>query len=251
MKQKLLRFLLVDDEIAVRSICKAYLEDIEQAVVVGEAGTVEQAYELIMACSPDVVLLDIQLGKQTGFDLLLKFPDRNFKVVFITAYEQFALRAIKAGAMEYLLKPIAEEEFYEMIEKVFATERYSFSGQAELVADHYHQRKMDRIALNAHDGYHIIWLKDILYCSASGNYTTFFLVDGNQVVISKILKEYENILPAEHFVRVHNSSIVNMNYVKKFTKELELILVDDTAIGVSVRKKDDVLHWIKGRNTDF
>jgi len=251
MKQKLLRFLLVDDESSVRSICKSYLEDIEQAVVVGEASTVDQAYELIVACSPDVVLLDIQLGKQTGFDLLLKFPERNFKVVFITAYEQFALRAIKAGAMEYLLKPIGEEEFYEMIEKVFATEGYSFNGQAELMADNYHHRKMDRIALNAHDGYHIIWLKDLLYCSASGNYTTFYLIDGTQVVISKILKEYENLLPTEHFVRVHNSSIVNMDYVKKFTKDHELILVDDTAIGVSVRKKDEVLNWIKGRNTDF
>ena len=251
MKQKLVRFLLVDDENSVRSICKSYLEEVDRAVIVGEACTVDQAYELIRACSPDVVLLDIQLGKQNGFDLLLKFPDRDFKVVFITAYEQFALRAIKAGAMEYLLKPIAEEDFYEMVEKVFATEGHTFSGQAELVADHYNQRKMDRIALNAHDGYHIIWLKDILYCSANGNYTTFYLTDGSQVVISKILKEYENLLPAENFVRVHNSSIVNMDYVKKFTKDLELILVDDTAIGVSVRKKDEVLNWIKGRNTDF
>ncbi len=251
MKQKLLRFLLVDDESSIRSICKSYLNDVEGAVVVGEADSVDQAFTLINACKPDVVLLDIQLGKQTGFDLLLKFSQRDFKVVFITAYEQFALRAIKAGAMEYLLKPIAEDEFHEMIAKIFASESNGFAQQAEIMAEQYNQKKLDRIALNAQDGYHVIWLKDVIYCSASGNYTTFYLDGGAQIVISKILKEYENILPAEDFVRVHNSSIVNMNYVKKFTKDLDLILTDETAIGVSVRKKDDVLSWIKGRNTDF
>lgn len=250
MKERILRFLLVDDESSIRSICRAYLNEVENAVVVGEAESVGQAFELINAKKPDVVLLDIQLGKQTGFDLLLQFPQRFFHVVFITAYEQFALRAIKAGAMEYLLKPIEEEEFHEMINKLFAARADAHQAQAEIMVEQYAQKKLDRIALNAQDGYHVIWLKDIIYCSASGNYTTFYLHGGHQIVISKILKEYENILPVEDFVRVHNSSIVNMNYVKKFTKDLDLILFDDTAIGVSVRKKDDVLNWIKGR-TDF
>ena len=114
---KPIRIVLIDDEAAIRTICKSYLQDIENAIIVGEADKVEDAEIIINACNPDLILLDIQLGKKSGFDLLTRFSNPTFKVIFITAYEKYALSAIKAGALDYLLKPISEQEFINAIQK--------------------------------------------------------------------------------------------------------------------------------------
>lgn len=240
---KHIRIVLIDDEAAIRTICKSYLQDIENVVVTGEAENVDDAEIIINACNPDLILLDIQLGKKTGFDLLARFSNPSFKVIFITAYEKYALSAIKAGALDYLLKPISEDEFINAIQK--AMHDVSSNHHWEIAHKALTEKQIERVTLSANDGYHVVWVKDIMYCSSSGNYTTFHLQNGKQIIISKIIKEYEAILPAEFFLRTHQSYLVNMNYVERFTKEQNLILKNQAEIIVSNRKKDEVLNWFK------
>jgi two-component system LytT family response regulator len=240
---KPIRIVLIDDEAAIRTICKSYLQDIENTIIVGEADKVEDAEIIINACNPDLILLDIQLGKKTGFDLLTKFPNPTFKVIFITAYEKYAISAIKAGALDYLLKPISEQEFINAIQKVKLD--LNSNHHFEIAQKAYTEKQIERITLSANDGYHVVWVKDIMYCSSSGNYTTFHLQNGKQIIISKIIKEYEAILPSLFFVRTHQSYLVNMNYVERFTKEQNLILKNQAEIIVSNRKKEEVMNWFK------
>lgn len=243
MNQKI-KVVLVDDEISPRIIARSYLSEIENIVIVGEASNVAEAKLVIDTMRPDLVLLDIQLGNQTGFDLLKNYKELFFKVIFITAFEQFALAAIKAGALDYLLKPIDETELINAVKKVTQT---NFSSHESIAVAHdiLVNKRTDRISLSANDGYHVVWLKDIVFCSASGNYTTFHLINNKQIVISKIIKEYEELLPTENFLRVHQSYLVNMNYVEKFTKDHLLILQNGAEVMVASRKKDEVLNWLK------
>lgn len=239
-----LKIVLIDDEIATRIICRSYLQDIENISIVGEASNIDEAKLLIDATQPNLILLDIQLGNKTGFDLLQLFENPTFKVIFITAYEQYALAAIKAGALDYLLKPIVEEDLIAAIKKSNFTN--AIQSQAIEVAKHSLENKwVERITLSGNDGLHIVWTKDIVYCSSSGNYTTFHLANNKQIVISKVLKEYDTILASSHFLRVHQSFLVNMNFVERFTKDQNLIMQNGAEIMVASRKKDEVIHWMK------
>jgi two-component system LytT family response regulator len=239
-----LKVLLIDDEEAIRIVCKSYLQRIQNIEIVGEATNVDDAFDKINTLKPEVILLDIQLGNRTGFDLLKQFSAPNFQVIFITAYEQFALSAIKAGAIDYLLKPIVFEEFDAAIKK--AQKKSTLQGnQLGVVSQNFEQKKIERIILSASDGHHIVWVKDILYLSSSGNYTTFHLASNKKIMISKNLKEYEMILPEDIFLRIHQSYIVNMNQVQQFTKEQNLIITNGAEIIVSTRKKDELIKWMK------
>lgn len=240
MKRKI-KIALIDDEIATRVVCRNYLAAQHNVEIVGEASNVADAKVLIEMAQPDLVLLDIHLGTHTGFDLLQHFPNPLFKIIFITAYEKYALTAIKAGALDYLLKPILQQDLVAAIEKAVAANTKGIEVGRNSLA----QKAVERLALSANDGYHIVWVKDIMYCSASGNYTTFHLANGRQVLISKGLKEYEEILPAEVFLRIHQSYLVNMNYVQKFTKSQSLILQNGAEITVATRKKEEVTQWLK------
>lgn len=243
MSQKI-KIVLIDDEISPRIICRSYLSEMKNIEIVGEASTVEEAIMVINASQPNLILLDIQLGNQTGFDLLNHFDNLYFKVIFITAYEQFALSAIKAGALDYLLKPIDETELINTINK--AINSIDITNESiDIAHKNFVQKRTDRITLSANDGYHVVWVKDIIYCSASGNYTTFHLVNNKQIVISKILKEYESMLPANMFLRVHQSYLVNMNYIEKFTKDQIIVLQNGAEVMVASRKKDEVIQWLK------
>lgn len=240
---ELLRIVLVDDESAVRSISKNYLQNIKNVLVVGEAETAEEAEEVIKKTQPNLVLLDIHLGNSTGFDLLRKFSQPNFKVIFITAYEKYALNALKAGALDFLLKPIDEDEFVEAIEKAKTSLSYTFP-LIEIADSGLKNKEIDRLVINSNEGYQIIWVKDIMYCVSSGNYTTFYLENAKNIVSSKAMKEYENILP-DFFIRSHQSYLVNMNFVEKYTKDQILVLKNQTEIMVASRKKDEIIRWFK------
>lgn len=240
---ELLRIVLVDDESAVRSISKNYLQNIKNVLVVGEAKTAEEAEEVIKKTQPNLVLLDIHLGNSTGFDLLRKFSQPNFKVIFITAYEKYALNALKAGALDFLLKPIDEDEFVEAIGKAKTSLSYTFP-LIEIADSGLKNKEIDRLVINSNEGYQIIWVKDIMYCVSSGNYTTFYLENAKNIVSSKAMKEYENILP-DFFIRSHQSYLVNMNFVEKYTKDQILVLKNQTEIMVASRKKDEIIRWFK------
>lgn len=239
-----IKVVLIDDEISPRIICRNYLSELSDIEIVGEASTLEDAKALIDAAQPNIVLLDIHLGNASGFDLLKQYTNPSFNVIFITAYDQYAIAAIKAGALDYLLKPIDPEELKKAIEKSKLHSTIN-TEKIEIATETLHSKRTERISLSANDGYHVVWVKDIIYCSASGNYTTFHIANNKQIVISKILKEYESLLPADTFLRVHQSYLVNMNYIERFTKDQILILQNGAEVMVASRKKDEVINWLK------
>ncbi|MEA5402904.1 LytTR family DNA-binding domain-containing protein [Arcicella sp. DC2W] len=247
MIHKALRILIVDDEESTRIIAKTYLADRTDTLLLGECENVSDAKAMIKKNQVDILLLDIKLGNETGFDLLAQFPNFSFKVIFITAYDQYVLKALKVGALDYLLKPIGEDDFHLAIDKV--REKLVTIEQYQVAAEHL-QHKPQRITINTREGLHILWLEEIMYCEADGGYTTFFLNDGSKPVVSKPLKEYEILLPETTFLRVHQSFIVNINFIVLFKKENCSIILKHKLTGstkeipVSTRKREEVLNLL-------
>ncbi|WP_026997755.1 LytR/AlgR family response regulator transcription factor [Flectobacillus major] len=249
MTHKPLRVLIVDDEESIRIITKTYLAERTDILLIGECENVPDAKVMLKKNQVDLLLLDIRLGDKTGFDLLADFPDFSFKVIFITAYDQYALKALKVGVLDYLLKPIGEDDFHLAIDKV--RQKLVSKEQYRVAAEHL-QHKPQRITINTREGLHILWLEEIMYCEADGGYTTFFLNDGSKPIVSKPLKEYEMLLPETTFLRVHQSFIVNINFVTLFKKENCSIILKHKLTGytkeipVSTRKREEIINLLSG-----
>ena len=242
-----LRVLLIDDEEPVRNILKIFLTRFNNILLLGECGTVSDAKVLIKNTQPDLVFLDIRLLDGTAFDLLLAFPNPNFKIIFITAYEQYVLKALRAGALDYLMKPIDIQEFTVALEK--ANSQSMKPEQYETSLEHW-QEKPTKITFRSREGLHIVPLQKLLYCESDGGYTTFFLLDGSKLIASKPMKEYSTILPESSFIRLHQSYIVNINYITLFKNENMVVLKNDSnfmkEIPVSSRKRDELLKLLEG-----
>lgn len=249
MIHKPLRVLIVDDEESIRIILKTYLAERLDILLLGECKNVPDAKEMLKKNKVDLLLLDIKLGEDTGFDLLAEFPNFSFKVIFITAYDQYILKALKVGALDYLLKPVGEDDFHLAIDNV--GKKLMTKEQYQIAAEHL-QAKSQRITINTREGLHILWLEEIMYCEADGGYTTFFLNDGSKPVVSKPLKEYEMLLPETTFLRVHQSFIVNINFVVLFKKENCSVILKHKLTGntkeipVSTRKREEILNLLSG-----
>ena len=234
--------LVIDDEPLIRESIKQVLEQYPEIVIIGTCGSVSEGETLIKNCQPDLVFLDIHLVDGTGFDLLKKIENIDFKLVFVTSYDQYAINAIKFGAFDYILKPIDEDEFDETLQRLFKEDVVTgvVSQQRVQLANNNLAGKNRRITLRLQDHYQLIDFDDIKYCQSDAGYTTFFLKDGKKTMVSKSLSEYEKLLPADEFLRTHQSYIVNISFVEKLTKEGFVVLKDKTSIPVSVRKKEEV-----------
>jgi two-component system LytT family response regulator len=188
------------------------------------------------------LLLDISLPDDSGFDILAKFPDRSLKVIFLTAYQEHAIKAIKYGALDYLLKPIVEDEFKVAINKALPITKDQF----DLAHNGFKNGVHNRLVLRSQNYIQIVAVNDIIYCKSDSGYTNFFLADGRNVLTSKYIKEYEEVLPAKKFIRPHQSYIVNLDFIDRYHKEGYLLLKNNIKIPVSVRRKEDVTDYLKG-----
>lgn len=237
----MIRTLIIDDEPVVRKGILSLLSKIEEElIIVGEGGNIAEALILAKSCQPDLVLLDINLPDGTGFDFLNQLSERNFNVVFITAYEEYALKAIKQGALDYLLKPVDSEELEEVIKKAVAIYENQLTERLK-VAKSQLEGKGEKIVLRLFDSYQIIRFDELVYCQSDGGYTTFHLIDKRQFTISKSIKEYEKLLPEDKFFRTHQSYIVNITFIDRFEKGGGLFLKDEIFIPVAVRKREALL----------
>ena len=236
--------LIIDDEPLIRESIKQVLESYSEIIIIGSCGSVAEGETLIKNCNPDLVFLDIHLVDGTGFDLLKKLDVINFKLVFVTSYDQYAINAIKLGAFDYILKPVDEDEFDETLQRLFnePTQDKTTEKQRVNLADNTLSGKNRRITLRLQDHYQLVDFDDIKYCQSEAGYTTFFFANGNKTMVSKSLAEYEKLLPKNEFIRTHQSYIVNCSFVEKVTKEGFVILKDKTNIPVSVRKKEEVIR---------
>ncbi len=239
----MIRAVIIDDEVQARQIVRNYLEKYgDRMIVVGEADGVATGLDLINAEQPNLVFLDIRMQDGTGFDLLCKLPKINFKVIFVTAYDEFALRAFRFNAIDYLLKPLNPREFREALAKV----RLDEEEQKE-VSEFADQRSNPRrITLKTLKSIHIVNLDEIIRCESDNSYTTFFLVSGKSIVVSRSIKEVEQELTEEHFIRTHQSHIVNAFFIERFDKmSLQLQLSGGQGVPVAGRRKAKMLSTLE------
>ena len=243
--------ILIDDEKAARESLRIILEQYckEWIAVIGEAGDIDSAYELINRKSPDVVFLDIEMGTFTGFDLIGRFPDPSFKVIFVTAYDHYALRAIKISAFDYLLKPLNINEVVESARKATDLMEVKSKGSWENLANAVKKKgdSSNQIAIPIAGGYRIIPARDIVYLKADREYTYIYCTNGEVFCSSTNLGYYDDLLEDYPFFRIHHSYIVNRLFILEYQKNDagEVKLSGDIILPVSRRRKTDFLEWLK------
>jgi two-component system LytT family response regulator len=242
-----LRVLIVEDQILFRNNLEHFLRQQPGITVVGACGSVTNARTMIHFEMPDLVLLDIGLPDGTGFDLLDDtFPAHRIKVIFLTAHQEYAIRAIRLGAIDYLLKPFDEQELREALQRVISAEPL-LRDQINIALRSFNVfMRQNQIALRSQEFVKIVELKEICYVQGDNGYTTVFLKDGKKVVTTRRLKEYEELLPGNSFLRTHQSYLANELYFDRYhPKEGILYLKDGTQIPVSDRKKDLIDNYFK------
>lgn len=242
--------VLIDDDVNLRDgmkgILAIYAPDIS---IIGEADSVETGVEVMTKLSPQVVFLDIQMTDGTGFDVLEKISEIHGKVtsniVFITAYEHFAIKAFRFSALDFLLKPVNPDELEKVIDKIRSIlEKDNDYSHIDLLLENIRKEadNFKRIALSNSDGMHLIDISDIIRCESDDNYTNFFIKNRKPILISKTLKEYEEMLTEHDFVRIHQSHLINLAYVKSYVKKDNgfVIMSDDCQLPISQRKREQL-----------
>ncbi len=220
----------------LRSLLKPYANEI---AVVGEANSKVEAIRIITLNTPDVVFLDIQLQGCDGFDIIQSLDRIDFKIIFTTSFDTYAVRALRLSAMDYLIKPINKDEFDQAIKRLLLS--YVDDTQKkkiDVLINNISQVK--KLALPFQTLIKFVNLDDIIRCQADSNYTWFYLTDGNKLLVTKCLKEYEDLLEPSGFFRVHQSHIINLKYISEFKRECGGIVVmeDSTEIFIARRRKD-------------
>lgn len=242
----MLRAIIVDDIADARATLKQDLVDYcPEIEVIGEADGVVNGAKEVRNSKPDLVFLDIQMNDGSGFDLLEVVGEPDFKVIFTTASDGYAIKAFKFSAVDYLLKPIDPDELVAAVAKV--TEDDNQKSNLELLADNMKERKaLKKLALHTQDKIHITNVDDIVRCESNVNYTMFHFNDASRLLVTKTLKEFDELLHDSGFIRTHQSHLINSNYVKEFVKSDGgyIIMTDGSDVPVSTRKRGEVIDAI-------
>ena len=213
-----------------------------------EATNGQEALMLIQHHKPQLIFLDIEMPRMNGFEMLNELPEKNFHIIFTTAYDQYAIKAIKYAAFDYLLKPIDIEELRTAVSKIDAKENTQTKQQVELLSQNILQPKkqLSRLAIPTLEGLLFLSISDIIHLEANSNYTNIYLNGKIKVTASKTLKEFEEMLPEDIFFRTHHSHLINLNFIKRYIKGDggQIELQNGTYIDVSRRKKDEFLKAI-------
>lgn len=244
--------LIIEDEEQSISALKAEIEaHCKNIKITGIAKSVNEAIKKIHEQNPDLIFLDIQLSDGLGFDILKEFDDKNFKIIFTTAYSEYALKAIKFSALDYLLKPIDSKELIQAVEKVVQSSKMIEKTKLEtFIRNQNEGNPRKRIALQTNDSITVYETDTILRCSAEGNYTCVYFVNGKKGLFSKTLKEFEDLLCNSSFERIHHSHIINLTHLISFiNKEGGYVLLSDkSTIPVSQRKKTQLIATLNNYN---
>lgn len=250
-----IKTLIIDDEFQSRNFLNKMLQQyFPEVIVVGEASTVEEGLQGIKEYNPDIVFLDIQMKGETGFDLLNSLHVINFALIFTTAFNQYAIKAFRFNAIDYLLKPIVTDELIEAVNKVkqrTLPAQSASKGQVEqLYQDIKNPQKIhDKIAIPTGEGFIVIPVNEIVYCHASSNYTEFYLTDKKCILSSYTLKQYDEILTSQSFFRTHRSYLINLAHVKMYKRGEggEIVMSNGHEIELSRTHKDEFLHLLNIR----
>jgi two-component system LytT family response regulator len=242
---KKLTAILVDDlPTALEMLANDLLKNHKEIEIIGTAKSVVEAAKLLQRKQPDILFLDIMLGDGTGFDVLEIFPNLLSKIIFVTASDAYAIKAFKFAAIDYVLKPYSDEDLAIALEKAQQqikpdNDQLSVLQQTVLQPNN----KPEKISLHTSDKIVVVNIEDIIRCKSDNNYTTFHFSNGAKILVSKTLKYYADLLVEVDFIRVHQSNLINIKYIKEYVKSDGgyLVLTDKSNVPVSVRKRNEVL----------
>ncbi|WP_341836826.1 LytTR family DNA-binding domain-containing protein [Chitinophaga pollutisoli] len=239
-----LRTVIVDDQPHIRKDVRLMLENIEGLVVVAEAGSVKSAAEVIPATTPDLVFMDIDLKDGLCFDLLEQIQPLSFRLIFLTGYGEYAIRAIKCGALDYLLKPADYQEVLTAVSRAWTSApvvplqwRLAREQSADRVA-------VERVALQSTGHWHLVPLRDIVYLEGTER-TVVHMASGEHYKTIKTLSDYERMLPGKEFIRIHQSFLVAQQHIKTYYKNGHVLLENGVSLPVSARRKDEVERFLR------
>ncbi|MEO6404795.1 MAG: LytTR family DNA-binding domain-containing protein [Ferruginibacter sp.] len=247
----MLRILIVDDEVSSGNILKLLIEKfISSPKEICYSNKPEEALMLLQTFKPSLVMLDIEMPGMNGFDFLNKAMGADFDVIFTTAFDQYAIKAIRFSALDYLLKPIDNVELQNAINRHIIKKQAPESGQKLLVTNLLNNLEMKepenfKLALSTSEGISFFEPAEIMYCEAVSNYTRFIFVKHKPILISKTLREYEDLLEDFGFTRIHKSYLVNRKYITKIDREGMLWMTDGKPLTISRRKREVVLEALK------
>ena len=237
------KILIIDDENRTRQLISKMIDSFGFDVkAIPEGENVESAINAIKKHNPDIVFLDIQMPDGTGFDVLASLPEKNFEVIFITAHEEFAIKAIKFSALDYLLKPVDTNELRSALERALKTITLNqFDNlKFEALKKNIQPSEKRRLVLKTQESIHVIELDEIIRCEADRNYTSFFLKNNKRILVSRTLKEYETLLSNHNFLRVQQSHLVNIQYVDRYDKKNggAVVMKDGSEVPLSPAKRE-------------
>jgi len=244
----MIKTIIIEDEVNVREALKKMLHIIEPTIkIIAETAFVSDAVNLIKTLKPELVFLDIKLEDGTGFDILKNLDKFNFKIIFTTAYNQYAIKAFKYSAVDYLLKPIDPNELQEAIQKAIQNIKNKKEHQELLqVLQENNTNKPNKIVLKTTEQYHIISINNIIRLEANGAYTNFITTD-EKIIVSKNLKFYQDILNTSKFIRSHQSHLINTAFIKAI-KNKNIIMSNHDIIPIATRKQSAIIKILTEQN---
>jgi len=245
----MIKAVIIDDELdaikSIKLIIDKYCHDVQ---IIGEARSVIEGIKIIQNTKPDLVFLDIQMPQGDGFDLLESIPDKAFDVIFVTGYDQYAIKAIRHSAVDYLIKPVDIDEMINAVEKVKKNRGNSKAdeGLLDSAINILKNALVGKIAITTLESTEYVKIEDIIRIQGEGSYSKIFIKDGRNIVVSKDLKEYEEQLQEDNFYRVHKSHLINISHVKSTSHRGGgiIILTDNSKIPVSRTKKDEFCNLL-------
>jgi two-component system, LytTR family, response regulator len=245
----MIKAILIDDEkhclVTLRMMLNRYCKDVN---ILEECNSAKKGLETIAKHKPDLVFLDIEMPMMNGFELLERLPEIPFAVIFTTSYDQYAIKAIKFSALDYLLKPIDPEELITAVSKVSSKKKLPGAEQFDILLKQIRQKDagFEKIAIPTIEGFELIRADQIIRCEADDNYTHVYLKNKTKVVSSRMLKEMEELLQEfRYFERVHNSYLVNMNEVAKYIRGEGgyLLMSDGSTVSISKSRRESLIKW--------
>ena len=246
----MIKAVIIDDEIHCRKTLGMLLKEYCPGVqVIEQCEDAESGLAAIQRHKPHLVFLDIEMPNMNGFEMLEKVPGINFEIIFTTSYDQYAIKAIRFSALDYLLKPVDPEELQTAVQKVAERLQHPLPQQLEILLQKLQQpaSSIQKIALPTMEGLKMIAIDSIISCASDSNYTVFLLKNKQKLIVSRPLKEIEEMLDEYSFLRVHNSYLVSLNEIDKYVKGEGgyLVMTDGSTIDVSRSKKETLLNKLR------
>lgn len=246
----MLTAIIIDDESSSRNALRQKLiNHCADIIVIAECENGEEGIKNIEEKNPDIIFLDVEMPRMNGFTMLQQLHNRNFELIFITAYDHYAIKAIKFSALDYLVKPFEVADLKSAVEKVVQRRNQAHrNDRLELLLQNFmlEKKEQQRIAIPSMEGLQFVNINDIIYLEAQSNYTIIFLNDSYKITVSKTLKDFEELLPPAVFIRIHHSHIINKNAVEKYIKGEggQVMMKNGIMLDVARRKKDEFMRAI-------